>query len=180
GFHLNSQSNKDIRRLGIREVKEVKVNYKKGSEKNRYLKEIRQYDKRGHLILEEHFLPDSSTEWKETFYYIKDLMIGEVGEYPNVRTDENKEGKYKRYNYNYSKNEVIEELELDASGNVVEKTIITRNRFGDKIEELEFDCDGNLKKRTTYEYNKFGLKTRKAEFNSDGELKEEVLYYYSY
>lgn len=179
-IHLHSQSKKDIRRLGIKEMKEVRVNYKNGTEKNRYLKEIRKYDKRGHLILEEHFLPDSSLEWRQTFNYVKDLLLSEVGEYPNKKEAGDKQDKYKRFSYNYSGNEVIEELELDASGNVIEKTIINRNRFGDKTEELEFDRDGKLKKRTTYEYNKFGLKTRKSEFNADGELREETIYLYSF
>jgi hypothetical protein len=171
---LGAQSRKDIRKLGIREVREYKLDYKDGQLKAKYLKELRKFDRRGNLILEERFMPDSSLEWRETFTYAKDLLLSEVGEYPNKKQSNGAE-KHKRYNYNYSRNEVIEELKLDTAGNVVEKTIINRNRFGDKSEELKFDGAGKLKKRVVYEYNKLGLRTRKSEFKPGGELKEETL-----
>jgi hypothetical protein len=173
--NLKAQSKKDINKLGIKEVKEFKTSFKNGDFQKKYLKEIRRYDQQGRLIYEEHFLPDSTTEWKETFVFNKTRLISETKEYPGINVPETKDhSPYIKISYKYENEELAEETEQDSMGAITRRTVYVRNRFGDKTEEIHYDDKGNLKKRSLFEYNALGLRVKKTEYNSKGEVKEIV------
>jgi hypothetical protein len=173
---IQAQSKKEIKQLGIKEVREYKLEFKNGQQSKKYLKEIRRYDRHAQLVYEEHFNSDSSSIKKEIYVYENSRLISETKAYLIDKPNETEEIKpFQKRVFKYVKDEVAEEIELDSAGNILSRTLFTRNRFGDKTEENKYNAKGELKKRTVYKYDKLGLRILKSEFKPNGELKEETI-----
>jgi len=173
---IQAQSKKQIKQLGIKEVREYKQEFKNGKQSKKYLKEIRKYDRLGQLVYEEHFNSDSSSIKKEIYVYERSRLTSETKTHLIDKPDETVEIKpFQKRVFKYVKGEVAEEIELDSAGNILSRTLFTWNRFGDKTEENKYNSKEELKKRTVYKYDKLGLRILKSEFKPNGELKEETI-----
>ena len=96
-------------------------------------------------------------------------------------SDYNKEGDLKRYTVcTYQGKSKLTEIEYDARGKVVRKTVNTYNDENLKITESEYDAKGTLVYKHVYSYNENGDRILRKTYNESQKLIKEKTYIYEY
>lgn len=175
---LFAQSKKLIRELKIKGATETTIIYKDGKEISNYKSESSTFDKNGNTILNIEYNADGSVKRKETTKYAEKEKVEEIIEQSRGN---NEQKKYKRTTWKYnSAGDKTEEIEYDASGNVIKKMTYAYNGKGERVFEMEYDGAGKLVKKSAFSYDKKGLKTEKKVYGPSDVLEKHVKYTYTY
>ena len=178
---LFAQSKKQIKELKIKSVTEVSIIYKDGKEVSNYKSEYSTFDKEGNTTSQIEYNVDGTVKRKESTKYAGKEKIEEIIEHPNGNSDNSPQKKYKRTTWKFnSAGDKIEEVEYDASGNVLKKITCVYNAKGERVFEMEYDGTGKLLKKSAYSYDKKGLRTEKKVYGSTDVLEKHVKYTYSF
>ena len=170
---------KEIKGFKIKSITEMVTEFNNGKESTR--KDVfTAYDKNGEILSREDYHKDGMLKHKETNIYdskgnkIEETIFESAEKQPKPEKNVKHTSKYD------SNDNLIEDMEYDGTGKLMQKMQFSYNSKGDKILEVTFDSDGKLTKKTVYTFDSKGLRAEKKEYDGANTLISSRKYQYQF
>jgi hypothetical protein len=143
-----------------------------------YKASVETFDKSGNTTSLTEYAKDGTIVKKETTVYDNNQNVVEETFF-NSKTNKNYKKSY-RYSVVKDKTPLAEEIEYNAAGKVIKKTVYTYNSAGKKANETVTDGNGELVSKSMFQYNSKNLKTQKHTYNKTNGLEAVKEWQYDY